>query len=89
VGDTFAALIGRKFGRHKFGRKSVEGSLGCLVGTLIVAALAPGLPMWVAAVGAVTATVTEALSVTIDDNITVPLVSGTVMTLLLAISSAA
>ncbi len=81
VGDTFAALIGRKFGRHRFGRKSVEGSLACLVGTGIVAFLAPDLTIPVALTGAVVATFTEAVSLTIDDNITVPLMSGLIMTL--------
>ncbi|PWB72959.1 hypothetical protein C3F09_05890, partial [candidate division GN15 bacterium] len=41
VGDSFAAIIGRRYGRHRFGRKSVEGSTACLVGTLLVAALGP------------------------------------------------
>ncbi|MDF1546130.1 MAG: phosphatidate cytidylyltransferase, partial [bacterium] len=85
VGDTFAALIGRRFGRHRFGRKSIEGSLGCLAGTLIVAGLTPNLPFWIAAFGAVIATITEALSTRIDDNVTVPLASGAAMTLLIKI----
>ncbi len=83
VGDTFAALIGRKFGRHRFGRKSVEGSLGCLAGTCIVAWLVPDLAPPVAFAGAVVATIVEALSTKIDDNISVPILSGLVMTLLI------
>jgi len=83
VGDTLAALIGRKFGRHRFGRKTVEGSIGCLAGTCLVAWLVPGLTPLVAFSGAVVATVTEALSTSIDDNITVPIVSGLAMTLLI------
>ncbi len=81
VGDTFAALIGRKFGRHRFGRKSVEGSLACLAGTVIVACLAPGISLTVGLIGAVVATVVEALSTRIDDNISVPILSGLAMTL--------
>lgn len=84
VGDSFAAIIGRRFGRHRFGRKSVEGSLACLVGTFIVAAVSPafGLETGIAFAGAVTATVTEALSTRVDDNVSVPLVSGLTMTIL-------
>ncbi|MEW5795632.1 MAG: phosphatidate cytidylyltransferase [Candidatus Zixiibacteriota bacterium] len=82
VGDTFAALVGRKFGRHRFGRKSVEGSVACLVGTALVAVLAPGLTLTVALVGATVATITEAVSLKVDDNISVPIVSGLAMTLL-------
>lgn len=87
VGDTLAALIGRKFGRHKFGRKSLEGSLGCLVGTLLVAFVAPGLATSVAVTGAVVATVTEAFSGPIDDNVSVPLISGLAMHFLEKISA--
>jgi dolichol kinase len=89
VGDTLAALIGRKLGRHRFGRKSVEGSLGCLAGTCLVAWLVPGLTPLVAFSGAVVAAVTEALSTSIDDNITVPIISGLVMTLLISVMGAA
>jgi len=82
VGDVLAALIGRKFGRHRFGRKSVEGSLACLLGTLAVALLVPEIAMPVGVFGAVVATVTEAASSKIDDNISVPIISGLAMTLL-------
>lgn len=81
VGDTLAALVGRKFGRHWFGRKSIEGTLACLVGTVMVALITPQLTLSIAIIGAVVATVTEALSTKIDDNITVPIISGLAMTL--------
>ena len=81
VGDTLAALIGRKFGRHKFGRKSIEGSLGCLAGTLVVALITPGLALSVSVLGAFVAALVEALSTRIDDNISVPIISGLAMTL--------
>lgn len=86
VGDTLAALVGRKFGRHKFGRKSVEGSLACLAGTIGVALVVPGIPLAAALLGAVVAAVTEALSTKVDDNISVPILSGLAMTLFLKIS---
>ena len=87
VGDTFAALIGRKFGRHFFGGglKSVEGSLGCLLGTMFVATLTPDLPIYTGTLGAVVAAVTEGLSFDVDDNISVPIVSGLAMTLFIKI----
>lgn len=82
VGDTLAALIGRKFGRRRFfGGKSLEGSAACLAGTLVVAFLTPGLDLTVAVIGAVVAAVVEALPFGIDDNVTVPILSGLVMTL--------
>ncbi len=81
VGDTLAALIGRRFGRHRFGHKSVEGSLACLAGTAVVAAVVPGLPMEVRFFGAAVATIVEALPLGVDDNMTVPIASGLLMTL--------
>ena len=83
VGDSFAAIIGRRYGRHKFGRKSIEGSIGCLIGTLLVASLGPlyGLTLGLAVLGAFVATVTEAISTRIDDNVTVPLASGLAITI--------
>ncbi|MDH3889596.1 MAG: phosphatidate cytidylyltransferase [candidate division Zixibacteria bacterium] len=82
VGDTLAALVGRKFGRRRFfGSKSLEGSTACLAGTLIVAVFTPGLALTVAVAGAVVAAVVEALPFGIDDNVTVPILSGLAMTL--------
>jgi len=82
VGDTAAALIGRKFGRHKFRTKSLEGSLAFLISAVLVAWLAPQLPFKIGLIGAVIATVTEAVSFKIDDNTSVPLISGLLMYLL-------
>ena len=84
VGDTFAALVGRRFGRHKiFKTKSLEGSLACLTGTVIVALFTPDLLLTVGLTGALAAAVVEALPLKIDDNLTVPLLSGATMAILL------
>ncbi|MEW5994563.1 MAG: hypothetical protein AB1744_09220 [Candidatus Zixiibacteriota bacterium] len=82
VGDVFAAIIGRSVGRHRFGRKTVEGSLGCLAGTLLVALFIPELPWTIKLSGAVIATVVEALPLGVDDNVSVPILAGLGMTLL-------
>jgi dolichol kinase len=86
VGDPASALIGRKFGRHRFRSKSLEGSLAFLVAAVLIGLVMPGVPLAVMLIGAVVATVTEAVSFNVDDNATVPLVSGLVMTLLLKLS---
>lgn len=95
LGDIAAALIGRKFGKTKipwsltkvnpFGndRKSLEGSLSCLLMCLVVAMVIPQLPLWIGIIGAVTATVAEGISLPINDNFSVPLLSGLCMQLLL------
>jgi dolichol kinase len=89
VGDTLAALVGRRYGRLRFGQKSIEGSLACLVGTVAVALIVPGLSLRVGIIGAFLATVVEAAPLGIDDNITVPLLSGLGMTLAAGVLSAA
>jgi dolichol kinase len=82
VGDTLAALVGRRWGRHKwFGQKSIEGSLACLAGLIVVAHITPGLPLAVGLIGAAVATLVEAMPLHIDDNVTVPILSGIVMLL--------
>ncbi|TFH60352.1 MAG: hypothetical protein E4G91_08585 [Candidatus Zixiibacteriota bacterium] len=82
VGDTFAAIIGRRFGRIRFYKsKTIEGSLGCLAACMVVSMLLPDIGFQVAAIGAVAATVIEAFPLGVDDNISVPLVSGLAMTL--------
>lgn len=82
VGDSAAALIGRKFGKHKFRNKSLEGSLAFFVSAVLVALIAPEMSFVVGLIGAAAATVTEAVSFKVDDNTSVPLVSGLIMYLL-------
>lgn len=83
TGDTFAAIIGRRYGRHRlFQTKSWEGSLSCLAATLVTVMFLPGIALEVALSGAVIAAVVEALPLGIDDNVSVPIVSGLFMTLL-------
>lgn len=85
IGDTLAALIGRKFGRIRYGRKSLEGSVAFLAGTAPVIWLAPELALSAGLFGAIIATITEAFSIGIDDNISVPIISGLAMTLFIKI----
>lgn len=85
LGDIAAALIGRRYGKIKIKRKSLEGSLACLFMCLLVAVIVPGFPLWIGVVGAFVATVVEGITFPINDNFSVPLVSGLVMHILLRI----
>jgi dolichol kinase len=80
LGDAAAAIIGKRFGTPLFWGKSPQGSLACLVVCLMV-----GWPLltspWLALVGAVTATVAEAMPSPLDDNMRVPIFSGIAMQL--------
>ncbi len=84
ISDTMAALAGKKFGRHKIGEKSLEGSLAFLVSALfIVLVVVPRLDLIAAIITALVATVAEALTLRInsykvDDNLTIPLTSALV-----------
>ncbi len=83
VGDVAAAMVGRRWGRHKIRKvKSVEGSLAFLAVALVVAYLVPNIPWSVGTIGAVAATVVEAVTIVRDDNLTVPLSAGLLMHLL-------
>jgi dolichol kinase len=95
VGDGAAALVGRRYGRHRYpfvlaASKSLEGSAAFLLTALLTAlplalAAPPGHPPLTPAqlgLGALTATLAEALDLPANDNVRVPLVAGLVMTLM-------
>ena len=81
ISDTTSALIGRRFGRHRFLGKSFEGSLAFFVSAVLVILLAPKIdriPMeyLIGFIAAAIGTVVEALPIKIDDNLTIPLSVG-------------
>ena len=82
LGDTAAALVGRTFGRFKVLGKTLEGSLACLAVSFLFAWIVVGLPAWLAACGALTATLFELVPIPLDDNFRIPLSAGYVMKLL-------
>jgi dolichol kinase len=80
LGDAAAAIIGKRFGRPMFWGKSPQGSLACLVVCFLVGwplLASPGLAL----VGAVTATLAEAMPSPLDDNMRVPIFGGIAMQL--------
>ena len=88
IGDIFAALIGRKFGKRKFLAKSLEGTLAFFVTSCIVVLLAPKVEgtideyligFFAAAVGAVVENISHGWA---DDNLTIPLAVGFTMWIL-------
>ena len=93
-GDPAAAMVGSRFGRLRLPAlgerlqqsKSLEGSLAFLAVALVVSAVlwATGAfdVFWLAVLGALAAAVVELLRLPVDDNLTVPLVSGGLMAVL-------
>lgn len=84
ISDTASALIGRRWGRHRFLGKSMEGSTAFVVtAVLVVLAVAatfhtPGIFIATGIVASVIAAIAEAMSygVNVDDNLTIPLAFG-------------
>jgi dolichol kinase len=81
ISDTTSALVGRRFGRHRFLGKSLEGSLAFFISAVLVVLVAPKidrLPMEyiIGFIAAAIGTVVEALPIKIDDNLTIPLSVG-------------
>lgn len=87
ISDISAALFGRKFGKHKFFDKSLEGSSAFFISALIVMSIIGYLSSmpWIffafGALGALLGAIVEAASITLrfDDNFSIPLTVGAVM----------
>ncbi len=78
-GDLSAALIGKKYGRTKIfhGPKSLEGSLSALIVNFVIGYLFLG--GWpVAVIMALSATLAELWFTRVDDNLAIPIFSGSV-----------
>lgn len=88
ISDSMAALIGKKFGRTPIAGKSMEGSLAFLLSALAVVYVTGKLGhedpsfFYSGMAAALTATITELFGkkLKIDDNLTITLTSGAVLT---------
>jgi dolichol kinase len=100
ISDSSAALIGRRFGKHKFFKKTLEGSLAFFVSAIIMAVIATkmqyaylpnlnleytSLEFLIAIIASGIGAVMEASSVIVDDNYTIPFSVGFVMWILYAL----
>ena len=75
-GDTFASLIGKRYGKHKWiynKNKSIEGTIGGLVAVTIALVLFGFEPLWLAFLIAFVGMLFESLPFEIADNIFIPL----------------
>ena len=86
LGDTVAALFGAQFGRIRIWDKTIEGTLAGLVVCLMVSVCFPGMSVWVRTGGAVSAMIAELIPLPVDDNIRIPIISGTIMMFLSSLS---
>lgn len=88
ISDSFAALIGRRYGRHKFLFKSFEGTLTFFLSAIIVVLLTPKIEYRIeeyiigiiaAFIGAIVENISFGYA---DDNLSIPISVGIVMWLL-------
>ncbi len=87
ISDALASLIGIRFGRRRFLGKTLAGSTAFLVSAVAIALLLMHESPLIAVSGAVVATIVEALPLKIagykiDDNLSIPIAAGSVMSLL-------
>lgn len=88
ISDTVAALIGRRYGKHRFLFKSLEGTLAFFISGIIVVLLSPKIEYRISeyligmistAFGAIIENVSFGLA---DDNLVIPISIGAAMWLL-------
>jgi dolichol kinase len=84
VGDALATVVGKRMGKIRLlGKKTLEGSLACLVSCIIVGLIGyyAGLDVALLAVlaGSLGATIAEAIPLPVNDNLILPLFAGLVM----------
>lgn len=86
-GDVAATAIGERYGRTKIGEKSLEGTAAFIIAALaaggILDIIGPGLTPWVMVLGALAAAGVELLTLPVNDNLVIPIVSGGIMEFLL------
>ncbi len=82
-GDIFSKIFGLAFGRHKIFQKTLEGTLayfGCVLICGFVLYNILDIPLFILIIGGITAPLVELFSFQLNDNFTVSLISGSVMT---------
>jgi dolichol kinase len=80
IGDPTASVMGKAFGKTRFSNgKSIVGSVAMFLICLMIAYAITGSAI-MAIIGATVAAITEFLTGSLDDNLTIPLVAGGAMT---------
>jgi len=86
-GDVAATTIGERYGRTKIGNKSLEGTAAFVIASLaaggVLLLIGLGTNPWVMVLGSLAAAGVELLTLPINDNLVIPIVSGGVMELAL------
>ncbi len=87
-GDIFGKLFGLAFGRHKILNKTLEGTLAYVGSVLIMGYIlytSLEISLIVLILGGILAPLVEMFSMNLNDNFTVPLITGSIMTVALLV----
>ena len=84
ISDMMSALIGRRFGKHRFLGKSLEGSSAFFISALLIILLTPKIDYlfgehMIGGASAAFGAIVEALPWEVDDNLSIPLAVGAAM----------
>lgn len=86
VGDAIGTMVGKSIGKRKLLGKTLEGDLACFVSCIatgfIFYYVALDIPLLTILAGSVSATFIEAMPLPVNDNLTMPLFAGVVMTVM-------
>ena len=82
IGDTFAALVGQKYGKYRIGNKTFEGFIGGFSVCILTSFFFPTISWINKFLGSLAASLIELSPINIDDNLTIPIGAGTLMTIL-------
>ena len=84
-GDVAATTFGERYGRTRIGNKSLEGTAAFALVAMVVGGIlysqGLGTSPWVMVLGACTAAGVELLTLQVNDNLVIPVVSGGIMEL--------
>ncbi len=79
ISDTASGLVGKGIGRIHLFKKTLEGTLAFLLTSLLIVWSYPGIDRFSGTFAALGATLIEVLPIPLDDNLSIPLVSGSIM----------
>tara|TARA_B100001559_G_C15954288_1_gene373542 strand:- start:254 stop:508 length:255 start_codon:yes stop_codon:yes gene_type:complete len=80
--DTAAAIIGKMYGKTKIFKKTLEGSLAFFITSLIIIlVMIPEVNLGLGLVAILAATIVESLPISVDDNLSVPLIIALILSI--------
>ena len=86
VGDPLATIVGKQIGKSKLLGKTLEGDLACFISCLAIGFVfyyvGLSVPLLTILAGAISATIVEAMPLPVNDNLTIPILAGAVMTVM-------